>query len=390
MVAAWAASDTPSASTIQAGSPCRRPGREMSGQRCRPRQQPGRGRDRQEEAGVEHGRRLGDQHGQGGQAQRCRRAAGAAELACGQHDAGHECGAHDARRGAGKHGVDGDGGDHGHGAPAPRPPMQERGDEAGDDGDVPAADGHDVTQAGRRQVGGEVTIDAVPEAEHDAGRQSRFGLGEDRRQRVIGTTPDRLDRVVARPDDGQAANLGRGGHPEPAQVGTEVVVRRGLESAVEADRVTRCHHGVARQARVDTTLAGWLEHQGRTLMAFGGAPDADHASRPRASFADRCRSTAAGPAHVRTAMSTMPSATAARRRRRTASPAPAVDPGERDEAGADRQEDDRPRCRPGRRHRQLRRPRSPARWDARRGPRSRDRRDASRPRRASALAPGRR
>ena len=117
-------------------------------------------------------------------------------------------------------------------------PTQEGRDEAGHDRDVPAADGHDVAQAGRRQVVGHVSGDPIPKADHDARREPGLGLGQDGRQGVAGSATERLDRIVARSASmGIARTSAVAVTPIRAKVGTEAVVALARPRAAPAKAI---------------------------------------------------------------------------------------------------------------------------------------------------------
>ena len=68
-----------------------------------------------------------------------------------------------------------------------RPPMT-----AADQADVPAADGHDVAQAGRGEAVRDLTRDPVATAHEDARGQTRHRFRQHPGQRLVGRVPDPL------------------------------------------------------------------------------------------------------------------------------------------------------------------------------------------------------
>ena len=57
-----------------------------------------------------------------------------------------------------------------------------------DDRDVPAGDRDHVADAGGRERGGEVAVDAVAKPDQDARRQARLGLWKDKGESLCGAT----------------------------------------------------------------------------------------------------------------------------------------------------------------------------------------------------------
>ena len=78
-----------------------------------------------------------------------------------------------------------------------------------------------MADAGRRERGSEVAVDAVAQADEDAGGQARLGLGQDPGQGLAGATPQRLEpapEVVGRRLDIERPGRERADRADPLQV----------------------------------------------------------------------------------------------------------------------------------------------------------------------------
>ena len=76
--------------------------------------------------------------------------------------------------------------------PTTEPPGH-RPDGGRDDGDVPARDRHDMTDAGGRERRRDVAVDAVAQADEDSGREPGLRLGQDPGQRLAGVPAPALE-----------------------------------------------------------------------------------------------------------------------------------------------------------------------------------------------------
>ena len=176
-VAAWAASETPRLSASQPGMRPRAQASSQLGERRGPGDQPGRRQRRELEPGIAD-RARGRETSRSVAAQP---SAAAARPARPVSRARRTTPAISAARttdadAPGERDVDDDR-DDGHDRSAPSAETAgHRRDRGGDDRDVPAGDGDDVADAGRRERRGEVAIDQVAQADEDAGRQSGFRL----------------------------------------------------------------------------------------------------------------------------------------------------------------------------------------------------------------------
>ena len=111
-----------------------------------------------------------------------------------QGHAGHERGPHDRRRRAGEERVGDDRADRDdRPAGAADEAAQQGRHGRGHDGDVPARDGDDVADAGRREGRGQVPIHAVAQADQDRRGQAALRLGQDPLERVAGGLAQRLE-----------------------------------------------------------------------------------------------------------------------------------------------------------------------------------------------------
>ncbi len=144
----------------------------------RPGEEPGRGRGRQAEARVQDGCRGCEEDERDGPAQRRCRGPGPAGRPRDEGDGGHHRGADHRRRRPREDRV-ADDGDEDAGRPRATAATGEQAADGGrDERDVPAGDGDDVAEAGRCEVGGEIAVDPLAEADEDSGRQPGRRLGE--------------------------------------------------------------------------------------------------------------------------------------------------------------------------------------------------------------------
>ena len=149
--------------------------------------------------------------------------------------------------------------------PAQRP------DRRRDDRDVPAGDGHDVADAGRREGGRQVAVDPVAQADEDPGRQPGLGLGQDARERLAGRP---RSRSRATPGRRRGADRSSGGRAERAD-GTDPPryspygeSGRGRIEPSTGTRSPGMTTGYARQGRRDLKrVAGRGRRQRRGLLA---------------------------------------------------------------------------------------------------------------------------
>ena len=245
-------------------------------------QAPG-GDDRELEPRVRRQRRI-EQDEDRGCPRQCRcRPTRASRAACEEHDAGHHRRAKHRRRRARGDRV---GGDRAHGQQQPRPapasPQHARHDPR-DERDVPAADRHDVTRAGRREVRREVPIHALPETDEDPRGETGLGFGDGGLQGVASRAPERVDRPACRRDGPfQGPRSKRAGRSRAPQVGAVIVVGRGSDRSPDEDRVARDDVRIARQRRRETD--GSLpsrELDRRDLASVARRADGDDHRRPR-------------------------------------------------------------------------------------------------------------
>ena len=250
-VAACAANETPRLSASQWGRRPRPAESIQVGQWRRPGDQPGRGQRRQLEAGIADETRVRDEQECGGPAERGGCAARAPGLAGEQHDPRHQRGPDDGRGCAGECHVRDDREDRHH-RPSSAPETAGRGgDGRRNDRDVPAGDRDDVADPGGRERGREVAVDAVAQADEDACREARLGLGQDAGQRVAGATPQAFEPAAE--VLGSRLHLERPGReradrPDPLQVLPVCRIGTFADRPVDHDRVARDHDGIAREA----------------------------------------------------------------------------------------------------------------------------------------------
>ena len=107
---------------------------------------------------------------------------------------GHRTGTEHGWRGPGEHDVrdDRDGGDD-RSSSTPEP-TGHRPDRGRHDRDVPARDRDDVTDAGGREVGRDLPVDAIAQADEDARGEPRLGFGEDAGQQLAGIAAPTLQQ----------------------------------------------------------------------------------------------------------------------------------------------------------------------------------------------------
>ncbi len=203
-------------------------------------------------------RRVGEQESPGGQAERRDRTRGPTTLAREEDHTAHDGGTDDAGLRTGEQRVAGDG--H-HDREAARPTAKARGpqhaaDDAGHEGDVPAADGDDVGEPGGREVLGDGTAHPLPEADEDAGRETGFGLRERSRERGIDPPAELLYDGSGTGAWGDELERGRLQRPGCAACGEKArearsVFGRRLHATLDQHEVTGDERGMARQPGVD-------------------------------------------------------------------------------------------------------------------------------------------
>ena len=133
-------------------------------------------------------------------------------------------------------------------------------DRGRDDRDVPARDRDDVADAGRRERRREVAVDPVAQADEDAGREARLGLGQDPGQGVARAPAERLE-AAAQDRRGPA---GRSAFATTSVPTAPIRSRyspygesgRGRIAALDDDAVAGDDLRVARERRGDAERAG--------------------------------------------------------------------------------------------------------------------------------------
>jgi hypothetical protein len=258
----------------EAGRDRRAPGEKPSG--C------GRGKL---EPGIGDRRRAHHQEDHDGPGQGPHSRARAAGLARQQGDARHHRRAQHRRRGAREDRVERNRSDSRDGSPPPRPRHQERRDEPGDQGDVPAGDGHDVREAGRGEVRREVAIDPFPQPDEDAGRKAASRLGERPLQRISRVRPDPLHesvRIGCRGERSQRARGKRCRDAGPRKIGAVRAVGRRPQRAPDLDAVPGSHRRIAGGRNVDPQSGAFFQASGETLRPIEGCREGQDADRPRA------------------------------------------------------------------------------------------------------------
>ncbi len=185
-----------------------------------------------------------------------------------QDDPGHDRRPDDGRRRArrddvGAHGEeDRDRHETAGAAPHDRP------DEPRDDRDVPARDRHHVAHPCRREVRGQVPVDALPEADEDPGREACLGLRERPAQPVARPVAERLQRHRWRNHEAEHTGVEGPGRAGPPQVlAVRVIVGRGSEAPVDSHDRARRDDGVGGERRPHRDLTGaGLERQRGDLL----------------------------------------------------------------------------------------------------------------------------
>ena len=208
-VAACAASDTPRLSASQRGSRPRasRSSRSVSG--VAQAMSPAVASVDSWKPASHHERRLREQQQERRPAERRGCPPAPPGLAGQQDDAGHRPGAQDRRRGPGEHDVRDDR-DGGHDRPSTTPEPPGHGPDGGrDDGDVPARDGDDVADAGRRERRRDVAVDAVAQADEDPGGQPGLGFGQDAGEQLAGIAAPALELRARVGRAGRATSIER-------------------------------------------------------------------------------------------------------------------------------------------------------------------------------------
>ena len=220
------------------------------------RRRPGdeaRGREgRQLEACVGDQRRVGEQQQHDRPAECRRRTSRTPRLSREQDHAGHGRRANDRRRRSGEADVGDDREHRQDGAPAPPERAAERRDGGRDDRDVPAGDRDHVAHAGRREVRGELAVDAVAQPDQDPGREPRLGLGQDareRRRRVPAHGFQGCGRFDGSRFELEVVCADRAGHAGPLEVRAVWRVRAWLEPSVDGDPLAGRDDRVAGERR---------------------------------------------------------------------------------------------------------------------------------------------
>ena len=278
---------------IQAIRQWRRPGHEPRG-----------GERRQLEPGVAHERRLREEQQECRETERRGGPAASAGLPGEEDHPGHRPGTEHRWRGPGEHDVrdDRDGGDD-RSSPTPEP-TGHRPDGGRHDRDVPARDRDDVTDAGGREVGRDLPVDAIAQADEDPRGESRLGFGEDAGQQLAGIAAPTLQQRAG--IDGPLQHLHRPGvegapRVESLEVSTIGAVRSRPRTSRHGDPVARFDRWIARQRRGDPESARAAGHgpdRGH-LMTLARGPDGLDDHRPRPAVGRRTRQGRSGRSHAR-------------------------------------------------------------------------------------------
>ena len=220
-----------------------------------PREQAGGRHCRELEADVIDRGRVEQQERQARQGQTRLGLAAPPRLARDDHDRGHQRRAQDAGRSPGQDRIGRDGE---HDQDRSRPPWQaaqQCGHDRAEHGDVPAADGHDVAQAGDAEVVTDLARDHVAQADGHCRGQTGLRLGQHAVDQVVGRASDAFEggqRRTVRAKAIERARLVRVVDAAARQVVGEVAIRwRRFEAAVEGDHILRHNLWVARQPGVD-------------------------------------------------------------------------------------------------------------------------------------------
>jgi hypothetical protein len=138
------------------------------------------------------------------------------------------------------------------------PPSQSAGkrpERRRNDRDVPAGDRDDVARAADREGVREVAVDAVSEADEDAGGQAGLGLGHGSIEAFRRRPPNPLHRLI----DGacwrqQVERIGpqRADRADLCQIRTVVIRRRRPDAARDGDAIARYHLRIPGQRRGDS------------------------------------------------------------------------------------------------------------------------------------------
>ena len=342
-VAACAASDTPRLSAQPARQSAARQPIQPRRQRRRPGDEPGGRQRRQLEPGVHHERGLREQQ-QERREPECRGCPPTSPGLAGQQDhAGHRPGAKDRRRGPGEHDVrdDGDGGDDRPSTATESP--GHRPDGSRDDGDVPARDRDDVTDARRRERGRHVPVDAVAQSDEDPGGQPGLRFGQHPGQQLA-RHPGASPRAACRDRPGGRAPPSSARRACPTPRVARGTARTGCRAAVSSvprrsrDRRARSADSAAAWPQAGTRsgrrprsgcVATWWPSRGEPTVST----TIDHGPLP---VGAPVSAGALGPRPARRAIDSRPTAsatTATRRRSSQPQPAEQQDPGRGDESG---------------------------------------------------------
>jgi hypothetical protein len=266
--------------------------RQARRQRAAPRDQAGRGERREAKPDVADEAGVGEEHQRDRPADRGRGVARTAELAREQDDAGHRGRPDDRRRRSDEDDV-GDDGNGGQRRPAPpRNPAREGAQGRRHDRDVPAGDRDHVGGADGREVGREIAVHAVPEADHDARREPGLGLRDGAREGLVGAAPEALQRPAGtgrrgvrrrdrgrRQRDGARADGSR--RADPKQVRAVLAVRPGLELTVDLDDVARHDHRPRGEGGGEPKPGRLAKLHDRRPVSLPKRTDRDDSGRPR-------------------------------------------------------------------------------------------------------------
>ena len=281
------------------GDPASREPRGRACQSCRerraPGEDPGRGEHGKPEPRVVDEGRVDEKEHRTRPAKRCGRRARPAQLPREERDARHGASADHRWRRPHEHDVRHDGDRRQHGPP---PTSEAAGDCAecrGNDRDIPARDGHDMTRAGGGERGSEIAVDAITEPDQNASREPGLGL----RDRPVEARRGRPSKALERSGN-------RAFHREDI----ERILPGGCRSPRSAPDMRRSHRlkaaGSCPEARPDRperptgTTAAWLRRapgppsRGERLRA-GCHRVARRPSRPRRSRDRRRRGSSSAP-----------------------------------------------------------------------------------------------
>jgi hypothetical protein len=145
-----------------------------------------------------------------------------------------------------------------------------------------------VADPGRGEGGGHRPVDAVPQADEDAGGEPGFGLGQDRSQGGGRVPPSGLQRpsgTVCFGAQVQAIAVEGPPRPDPGQVLAVARVRSGTQSAVHGDDVSGLDLGIAGEGRreAEDGTDGRIHDPDRChLVTVTGPTDGLHDHGPRA------------------------------------------------------------------------------------------------------------